>query len=36
MQMPKLTNQSKSGKARKSKLEKIAQGVEMAHQTLSM
>jgi hypothetical protein len=34
--MPKLTNQSKSSRARKSKLEKIAQEVEMAHQMLSM
>jgi hypothetical protein len=34
--MPKLTNQSKSGRARKFKLEKIAQAVEMAHQMLSM
>jgi hypothetical protein len=34
--MSKLINQSKSGRARKSKLEKIAQAVEMAHQMLSM
>jgi hypothetical protein len=34
--MPKLTNQSKSSRARKSKLEKIAQAVEMAHKMLPM
>jgi hypothetical protein len=36
VQMPKLTNQSKSNRAGKSKLEKIAQAIEMAHQMLSM
>ena len=34
--MPKLTNQSKSNRAGKSKLEKIAQAIEMAHQMLSL
>jgi hypothetical protein len=34
--MPKLTNQPKSVRARESKLEKIAQAIEMAHQMLSM
>jgi hypothetical protein len=34
--MPKHTNQSKSNRAGKSKLEKIAQVIEMAHQMLSM
>jgi hypothetical protein len=34
--MPKLTNQAKSDKARKFKLEKIAQAIEMAHQVLTM
>jgi hypothetical protein len=34
--MPKLTNQSKSNKVGKSKLEKIAQAIVMAHQMLSM
>jgi hypothetical protein len=34
--MPKLTNQSKYNRAGKSKLEKIAQAIEMAHQMLSM
>jgi hypothetical protein len=34
--MPKLTNQSKSNRAERSKLEKIAQGIEMAYQILSM
>ena len=34
--MPKLTNQSISYRARKSKLEKIAQAIDMAHQMLSM
>jgi hypothetical protein len=34
--MSKLTNKLKSGRVRKSKLEKIAEAVEMAHQTLSM
>jgi hypothetical protein len=34
--MPKLTNQSKSNRARKSKLEKIAQAVEMTRQMLSI
>jgi hypothetical protein len=36
VQMPKLTNQSKYNRAGKSKLEKIAQAIEMAHQMLSM
>jgi hypothetical protein len=36
VQMSKLTNQSKSNRAGKSKLEKIAQAIEMAHQMLSM
>jgi hypothetical protein len=35
MQMLKLTNQAKSDRARKFKLEKIAQAIEMAHQMLS-
>jgi hypothetical protein len=34
--MPKLTNQSKSNTAGKSKLEKIVQAIVMAHQMLSM
>jgi hypothetical protein len=34
--MSKLTNQSKSNRAGKSKLKKIAQAIEMAHQMLSM
>jgi hypothetical protein len=34
--MPKLTNQAKSNRARKFKLEKIAQAIEMAHQMLSL
>jgi aminoglycoside phosphotransferase (APT) family kinase protein len=34
--MPKLTNQSKSNRARKFELEKIAQAIEMAHQMPSM
>jgi hypothetical protein len=34
--MPKLTNQARSNKARKFKLEKIAQANEMAHQMLSL
>jgi hypothetical protein len=34
--MPKLTNQVKSDRARKFKLEKIAQAIEMAHQMLSL
>jgi hypothetical protein len=36
MQMPKLTNQAKSDRARKLKLEKIAQAIEMAHRMLSL
>jgi hypothetical protein len=34
--MTKLTNQAKSDRARKFKLEKIAQAIEMVHQMLSM
>jgi hypothetical protein len=34
--MPKLTNQAKSDRARKFKLEKIAQVIEMAQQMLSL
>jgi hypothetical protein len=34
--MPKLTNQAKSDRSRKFKLEKIAQPIEMAHQMLSL
>jgi hypothetical protein len=34
--MPKLTNQAKSDKARKFKLEKIAQAIEMAQQMMSL
>jgi hypothetical protein len=34
--MPKLTNQAKSDRARKFKLEKIAQAIEMVHQMLSL
>jgi hypothetical protein len=34
--MPKLINQSKSNRAGKSKFEKLAQAIEMAHQMLSM
>jgi hypothetical protein len=34
--MPKLTNQAKSDRARKFKLEKIAQAFEMAHQMLAL
>ena len=34
--MPKPTNQSKSEIARKFKLKKIAQAIEMAHQMLSL
>jgi hypothetical protein len=34
--MPKLANQAKSDRARKFKLEKIAQAIEMAHQMLSL
>jgi hypothetical protein len=34
--MSKLTNQAKSNIARKFKLEKIAQAIEMAHQMLSL
>jgi hypothetical protein len=34
--MSKLTNQAKSDRARKFKLEKIAQAIEMAHQMLSL
>jgi hypothetical protein len=34
--MPKLTNQAKSDRARKSKLEKIAQAIEMAQQMLPL
>jgi hypothetical protein len=36
VQMSKLTNQAKSDRARKFKLEKIAQAIEMAHQMLSL
>jgi hypothetical protein len=36
VQMPKLTNQAKSDRARKFKLEKIAQAFEMAHQMLAL
>jgi hypothetical protein len=36
VQMPKLTNQAKSNGARKFKLEKLAQAIEMAHQMLSL
>jgi hypothetical protein len=36
VQIPKLTNQAKSNRARKFKLEKIAQAIEMAHQMLSL
>jgi hypothetical protein len=36
MQMPKLTNQAKSDRARKFNLEKIAQAIEMAQQMLSL
>jgi hypothetical protein len=36
VQMPKLANQAKSDRARKFKLEKIAQAIEMAHQMLSL
>jgi hypothetical protein len=34
--MSKLTNQAKSDRARKFKLEKIAQAIEMAHLMLSL
>jgi hypothetical protein len=34
--MPKLTNQAKSDRARKFKLEKVAQAIEMAQQMLSL
>jgi hypothetical protein len=36
VQMPKITNQEKSDRAREFKLEKIAQVIEMAHQMLSL
>jgi hypothetical protein len=36
VQMPKLTNQAKSNRARKFKLEKIAQAIEMVQQMLSL
>jgi hypothetical protein len=36
VQMSKLTNQEKSDRARKFKLEKLAQAIEMAHQMLSL
>jgi hypothetical protein len=36
VQMSKLTNRSKYNRTRKSKLEKIAQSIEMAHKKLSM
>jgi hypothetical protein len=36
VQMSKLMNQAKSDRARKFKLEKIAQAIEMAHQMLSL
>jgi hypothetical protein len=36
VQMQKLTNQVKSDRARKCKLEKIPQAIEMAHQMLSL
>jgi hypothetical protein len=36
VQMSKLTNQAKSNGARKFKLEKIAQAIEMSHQMLSL
>jgi hypothetical protein len=34
--MSKLTNQEKSDRARKFKLEKLAQAIEMAHQMISL
>jgi hypothetical protein len=36
VQMPKLTNQARSNRARKFKLQKIAQAIVMAHQMLSL
>jgi hypothetical protein len=36
VQMPKLTNRVRSNRARKFKLQKIAQAIEMAHQMLSL
>jgi hypothetical protein len=36
VQMPKLTNQARSNRARKFKLQKIAQAVVMAHQMISL
>jgi hypothetical protein len=36
VQMPKLTNRARSNRARKFKLQKIAQAIEMAHQMLSL
>jgi hypothetical protein len=36
VQMPKITNQAKSERAREFKLEKIAQAIEMTHKMLSL